>query len=240
MTRHRSALILYAPIRRVKPPGERYTAGVGRNDTAAMRFHKMRFPGESPRYRAARNRLLEAERDLRRQVEKVAGMRRKVPLGGLIPEDYVFEEGAANTVRLSELFRDNLDTLVLYSFMFGPDMKRACPMCTSFIDSLNGAVEAVTGIAPLETVPDTVVAAAEEIEFVDITPQQLRARIADAQVLAPGATPHALTGFYTAERLAGLRELAMEWLQQRNHVGPAAQIAPSRASAASADGGAQS
>jgi len=99
------------------------------------------------------------------------------------------------------------------------------------IDSLNDAVEAVTGIAPLETVPDTVVAAAEEIEFVDITPQQLRARIADAQVLAPGGTPHALTGFYTAERLARLRELAMEWLQQRNHVGPAAQIAPSRASA---------
>ena len=77
------------------------------------------------------------------------------------------------------------------------------------IDSLNDAVEAVTGIAPHETVPDTVVAAADEIEFLDITPQQLRARIADTQILASGATPQALTGFYTAERLAGLRELAM-------------------------------
>ena len=100
------------------------------------------------------------------------------------------------------------------------------------IDSLNDAVEAVTGVAPHETVPDAVVAAADEIEFVDITAQQLRARIADTQVLASGATPQALTGFYTAERLARLRELAMGWLQQRDHVGPAAQVALSRASAA--------
>jgi predicted dithiol-disulfide oxidoreductase (DUF899 family) len=117
-----------------------------------MKTHEMRFPGESARYRTARDRLLEAERDLRRQVEKVAAMRRKLPLGGPIPEDYVFEEGAADiadtkTVRIvkfSDLFvprsgGDGLDTLVVYSFMFGSQMKAACPMCTSFIDSLNGA-----------------------------------------------------------------------------------------------------
>lgn len=113
----------------------------------AMRTHAMRFPGETARYRTARNKLLEAERDLRRQVEKVAAMRRKLPLGAPIPEDYVFEEGAADiadtktlrTVRFSDLFREGLNTLVVYSFMFGPQMKAACPMCTSFIDSLNGA-----------------------------------------------------------------------------------------------------
>jgi len=102
------------------------------------------------------------------------------------------------------------------------------------IDSLNDAIEAITGVAQHETVPDTVLAAADEIEFVDITPQLLRARIADVQVLAPDATPQALTGFYTAERLAGLRELAMGWLQQRDHVGPAAQVALSRASSGGA------
>jgi predicted dithiol-disulfide oxidoreductase (DUF899 family) len=114
---------------------------------AAMCTHAMRFPGEAARYRTARNRLLEAERDLRRQVEKVAAMRRKLPLGAPIPEDYAFEEGATDladtktlrTVRLSDLFRDALNTLVVYSFMFGPAMKAACPMCTSFIDSLNSA-----------------------------------------------------------------------------------------------------
>lgn len=97
------------------------------------------------------------------------------------------------------------------------------------IDSLNDAVEAVTGIAQHETVPDAVVAGADEIEFLDITPQQLRARIADTDVLRPGAAPHALTGFYTAERLAALRELATGWLQQRGHLSAAPQIAQSRA-----------
>jgi two-component system sensor histidine kinase KdpD len=99
------------------------------------------------------------------------------------------------------------------------------------IDSLNDAVEAVTGIAQRETVPDAVVAGADEIEFLDITPQQLRARIATTDVLRPGATPRALTGFYAAERLAALRELAMGWLQQRGHLG-AAPVALSRPSAA--------
>lgn len=99
------------------------------------------------------------------------------------------------------------------------------------IDSLNDAVEAVTGIAQHETVPDAVVAAADEMQFLDVTPQQLRARIADTGVLRPGAAPHALTGFYTAERLAALRELATGWLQQHGHLGGAPPITVSRAPA---------
>jgi len=106
----------------------------------------VRFPGESASYRAAREQLLEAERDLRRHVEQVAQLRRKLPLGGELPEDYAFEEGAADladttavsSVELSGLFRNGIHTLALYSFMYGPQMKQACPMCTSFLDSLNG------------------------------------------------------------------------------------------------------
>jgi len=104
----------------------------------ARKTHSNRFPGESTRYRTARNRLLTAETDLRRHVERVARMRRKLPLGGPIPEDYVFDDGS-NEIRLSELFRDNLDTLLIYSYMFGPQMKQPCPMCTSFLDSVEGA-----------------------------------------------------------------------------------------------------
>ena len=107
------------------------------------RTHSFRFPGESPRYRTARNRLLAAETDLRRQVERVARARRKLPLGGPVQEDYVFDEltgnGSIRQVKLSELFRKDLDTLLLYSYMFGPQMKQPCPMCTSFLDSLEGA-----------------------------------------------------------------------------------------------------
>jgi predicted dithiol-disulfide oxidoreductase (DUF899 family) len=98
----------------------------------------MKFPNESKPYRAARNRLLRAEIALRRQVEKVAAMRRKLPAGGKVPQDYVFEEGEpASRVKLSELFGDR-DTLVAYSFMYGPKMAHACPMCTSMLDGLNG------------------------------------------------------------------------------------------------------
>jgi predicted dithiol-disulfide oxidoreductase (DUF899 family) len=112
-----------------------------------MEWHStVRFPGESADYRAARDELLAAERGLRRQVEQVAELRRKLPLGGELPEDYAFEEGAADladattvaSVRLSDLFRSGIDTLALYNFMYGPAMQQACPMCTSFLDSLNG------------------------------------------------------------------------------------------------------
>ena len=71
------------------------------------------------------------------------------------------------------------------------------------IDSLNDAVEAVTGTAEHETVPDAVVRAVDEIESLEITPQQSRAPLHDTDVLRRGAAPNALTGFDTVERVGG-------------------------------------
>lgn len=96
----------------------------------------MKFPNEGKAYRTARAKLLREELALRRHVEKVAAARRKLPLGGKVPEDYVFE-AEEGKVRMSELFR-NGDTLVAYSFMYGPNAKAPCPMCSSFLDGLNG------------------------------------------------------------------------------------------------------
>jgi len=105
-------------------------------------LHAVRFPNESKSYRTARNRLLEAEIGLRREVERVAALRRKLPLGGEIPIDYEFEEmdgdGATRRVRLSELFGDK-DTLVIYSYMYSPSMEKPCPSCTSILDALDGS-----------------------------------------------------------------------------------------------------
>jgi predicted dithiol-disulfide oxidoreductase (DUF899 family) len=79
----------------------------------------IRFPGESAEYRRERNRLLEAEADLRRSVERVAAQRRALPPGGAVADDYRFEEAESGAeVRFSELFRPGKDTLVIYSFMF--------------------------------------------------------------------------------------------------------------------------
>src|SRR5439155_17929788 len=83
------------------------------------------FPGESRDYRAARDRLLEREIELRRATEAVAAARRELPAGGIVPEDYLFQgagaSGAASNVRLSELFAPGKDSLVIYSFMFPRD-----------------------------------------------------------------------------------------------------------------------
>jgi predicted dithiol-disulfide oxidoreductase (DUF899 family) len=105
----------------------------------------VRFPNESDEYRAARAELLEAETDLRRRVEDIAARRRRLPLGGEVAEDYVFEEGprdlraseSVKQVRFSQLFEPGKDTLVVYSFMYGPQMEKPCPMCTSMLDGLD-------------------------------------------------------------------------------------------------------
>jgi len=102
-------------------------------------IHAMSFPNESAAYRHSRNELLQAERELRRQIEAVAAKRRALVPGGDVPQDYVFEEGEeARKVRFSELFGDK-HTLVAYSYMYGPKMERPCPMCTAMLDSLDGA-----------------------------------------------------------------------------------------------------
>ena len=105
-------------------------------------MHAIRFPGESTDYRAARDELLRAELALRRETERVAAMRRRLPPGGPIAEDYRFEtvtDDISRSVRFSELFRAGLGTLVVYSFMYGPEMRQACSSCTSILDGLDGA-----------------------------------------------------------------------------------------------------
>ena len=123
------------------------------------------FPGESADYRAARDRLLEREIELRRLTEAVAEERRALPPGGLVPEDYAFHgagpDGAPVSVRLSELFAPGRDSLVTYSFMFPRDSRDdrpgpregetarlplaegPCPSCVAMIDQLDGAAEHV-------------------------------------------------------------------------------------------------
>ena len=101
----------------------------------------LNFPNESAAYRAARNALLAEEIALRRHAEAVAAQRRALPEGGKVPEDYLFERIGANgmpeMVAMSKLFGRHR-TLILYSFMYGPDVDEPCPMCTHLLDSVNG------------------------------------------------------------------------------------------------------
>ncbi|CAN5205828.1 DUF899 domain-containing protein [soil metagenome] len=123
-------------------------------------LHDKQFPNDSKEYRKARNELLEAEMALRIQIENVAKMRRSLPLGGKVKEDYVFMDLAGEKRKLSELFEDGKDTLLLYSMMFDPSGDVPCQMCNSLVDGLTGNAHhitqkvnlAVIGKAPIEKI----------------------------------------------------------------------------------------
>ena len=77
--------------------------------------------------------------------------RRDLPLGGEISQDYEFDQivgeygkSTKKKVRMSQLFDRGKDSLILYNFMYGPEVKRPCPSCTSIIDSLDGEAPHVT------------------------------------------------------------------------------------------------
>jgi len=100
----------------------------------------LRYPNESSEYRLVRDSLLKDEKELVDKVKSVADRRRSLPLGGELKEDYVFQwanDGkVGKRVRFSELFGDK-NTLLLYSWMYGPNWDHPCPSCTSLMDGFD-------------------------------------------------------------------------------------------------------
>ena len=113
---------------------------------------ELRYPNESQEYRDARDALLKEERELVDKVKSVAAKRRNLPLGGHLKEDYVFhwanDGKVGKSVKFSELFEDK-NTLLLYSFMFGPNWDKPCPSCTSLMDGFDRTWYQVTRHAAL-------------------------------------------------------------------------------------------
>jgi len=119
---------------------------------------------ESEKYREARRKLHQAELELRDHRERVAALRRELPLDTPV-KDYTFregpidlhEDGPVREVRLSELVQPGRPA-VLYQFMYGRAQKSPCPMCSMWIDGFNGVARhlqqtmtfAVVAAAPLE------------------------------------------------------------------------------------------
>lgn len=96
---------------------------------------RLPIPGESDEYARAREALLTDEIELRRQHERIAEKRRALPPGPEIGKDYRFIDENGNEVGLAGLFGRH-STLFTYSWMFGPNRKRPCPMCTVFVGPL--------------------------------------------------------------------------------------------------------
>lgn len=105
-------------------------------------LHSKSYPGETTEYRIARDQLLNAELELRRSNSAVTAMRATLPLGGIVPKDYIFESVSAmnspKDVTLSSLFEVGENSLIVYGLMYASGATTPCPACTSILDGLNG------------------------------------------------------------------------------------------------------
>ena len=112
---------------------------------------ELRYPNESKVYRDAREALRKDEQELLDKVKVVAARRRALPPGGELKEDYVFQWAGGGEagrklgerVKFSELFGGK-NTLILYSWMFGPSWDKPCPSCTSLMDGFDRSWYAVS------------------------------------------------------------------------------------------------
>jgi two-component system sensor histidine kinase KdpD len=77
------------------------------------------------------------------------------------------------------------------------------------IESLNDVVAQITGVLVRETVPDALLERADEVELIDIPPEELRQRLREGKVYVPDRIDHALDGFFKKGNLLALRELAL-------------------------------
>jgi predicted dithiol-disulfide oxidoreductase (DUF899 family) len=104
------------------------------------------LPGESEEYSQRREELLAAEIALKDQIERVAALRRALPVGMTVT-NYVFREGPADLTRnepkdmhdmqLADLFTDGHDTLIIDHLMFAADDEEPCVMCSMWADGYN-------------------------------------------------------------------------------------------------------
>ena len=77
------------------------------------------------------------------------------------------------------------------------------------LDSLNDMVAKITGVIVRERVPDRLLSKADEIVFVDVTPETLQERLQDGKIYTPDKIQQSLQNFFQHRNLAALRELAM-------------------------------
>ncbi|OBG30586.1 histidine kinase [Mycobacterium alsense] len=80
------------------------------------------------------------------------------------------------------------------------------------LESLNDVVAQITGIEQQETIPDSIVRQASQVELIDITPEALRRRLSHGNVYAPDRVDAALSNYFRRGNLTALRELALLWL----------------------------
>ena len=115
-------------------------------------MEKFSLETASESYKTKREALRQAEIALKDQREKVAAMRRDLASDTPVPEDYVFTDNGGGEVRLSDLFEDGKDTLLVFHYMWKPSDENPCPMCTMWHDGYNAVAPHVSRNAAMVVV----------------------------------------------------------------------------------------
>jgi len=85
------------------------------------------------------------------------------------------------------------------------------------IESRADVVRQISGVRVRETVPDSVLDRADEIQLVDLTPEELRQRLEEGKVYLGAMAEAAAVNFFKTENLAALREMALRVAAERAH-----------------------
>jgi two-component system sensor histidine kinase KdpD len=83
------------------------------------------------------------------------------------------------------------------------------------LEGLNDLVEAITGVRQRETLPDSILDGADEVELVDISPEALRSRLRHGNVYAPERAQRALDHYFSPSNLTALRELTLRRIAEK-------------------------
>lgn len=83
------------------------------------------------------------------------------------------------------------------------------------LESINDIVEQISGVKVRETLPDSVLATADEIELIDLPPQDLIKRLEEGKVYVPEQARRAVHSFFSPGNLTALRELALRHAAER-------------------------
>jgi two-component system, OmpR family, sensor histidine kinase KdpD len=83
------------------------------------------------------------------------------------------------------------------------------------LESLNDVVEKITGVPQRETIPDSIVRSADQVDVVDLSPEALRRRMAHGNIYGPDKVDAALGHYFRIGNLTALRELALLWVADK-------------------------
>jgi two-component system sensor histidine kinase KdpD len=227
----------------VRPTAEEMLARIGESERAGrgrLRVYLGMAPGVGKTYRM----LEEAHRRKARSTDVVVGFVEAhgrantaalvegleiVPRRRITYRDVVVEEMDADAVIARHPTVALIDELAHTNVPGSPREKRwedvelirdagvhvVTTLNVQHLESVADAVETITGAPVRERLPDDVLAAADEIELVDMSPHALRQRMRHGNVYPPDRTRVALDRFFTEPNLTALRDLALRFTARR-------------------------